>query len=54
MAACQTNRYRCLALLVSSYGFWANHGTVGVVGGYDGDERGLSDTPHSRPSKLLN
>jgi len=46
IAVCLTHRHRGLALLVRSYRvIKAPLGPVGVVGGYDGDEGGLPDTP---------
>ena len=51
MAVYQTNRHRCLAVLVSyRFGvFQAQHGLVGAIGGYDGGEGGVSDEPPSQP-----
>ena len=51
MAVYQTNRHRCLAVLVSyRFGvFQAQHGPVGAIGGYDGGEGGVSNEPPSQP-----
>ena len=51
MAVYQTNRHRCLAVLVSyRFGvFQAQHGPVGAIGGYDGREGGVSNEPPSQP-----
>jgi len=51
MAVYQTNRHRCLAVLVSyRFGvFQAQHGLVAAIGGYDGREGGVSNEPPSQP-----
>ena len=51
MAVYQTNRHRCLAVLVSyRFGvFQAQHGPVGAIGGYYGGEGGVSNEPPSQP-----